>query len=633
MLRKVTLASGIWLGLIGGVVGLTLGVVGVYLFGPRLAELSWGGLTWYNYPGFHLPMPTLGLALLASVVLGAITSLIPAIKASRVNVLATLRGSRTEGLVRARTGVGALVLLVSGFGAIAASLLILLQARATGTDFQLRQLQTLLGVLIGLGGSIVSVIAFLVGTGWLLKLIRWVMSKLGSTSNYAGKDLLYNRKRYAPVIASVLTVTFVASFGASFFYGPTKAQYDFYQYQWLPGQAGVDYGVTPVGFDPSQTTLVAASLDDFWAGVPKKELLDSERKLIMSTGAFDSATIVESTIDVQNSMGTTNSDGTLAPQFDVPMPVVIYNPDKTCYYTGLSADSKEWLEAHAGGMSQSDMTLPAGCVAVEDPKRTIVVGDAKTLRAIIKESDSAAERTLANGGVILFNKVYDYSGKAKVSWLKPSDYSWVGHNLESASKTVALDSYVVSKIESNSFSFSAMVSPETARELGIKAYPTSLVVNYTGDIPSAAMDQLNGRNVYLSLSNGTGLLNPDGFAWTIILLAALFSLASTGIALGLSQIEARNDKRTLSAIGAPRSFRSRLVASQALALTLTGSMLGALTGLMLGAAMLNGIDSSVANYPWVQLGALVFGVPAIAALAFWLFTPRSLKYEVRQALD
>jgi predicted component of type VI protein secretion system len=54
---------------------------------------------------------------------------------------------------------------------------------------------------------------------------------------------------------------------------------------------------------------------------------------------------------------------------------------------------------------------------------------------------------------------------------------------------------------------------------------------------------------------------------------------------------------------------------------------------MLGAAMLNGIDASVANYPWVQLAALVFGVPAVAAAAFWLFTPRSLKYEVRQALD
>jgi putative ABC transport system permease protein len=633
MLRKVTLASGIWLGLIGGMVGLTVGVAAAFLFGPALAELSWGGLTWFNYPGFHLPLPILGLSLLASVVLGAVTSLIPAIKASKVNVLATLRGSRTEGQVRARTGVGAVVLLATGVGSIIGSLLILMQSRATGPDFQLMQLLILIGVLLGLGGAIVTVIAFLVGTGWILKLIRWIMSKLGSTANFAGKDLLYNRKRYSPVIASVLTVTFVASFIASFAYGPTKSQYDQYQYQWLPGQAGVDYGVRPVGFDESQITMTAASLEDFWAGVPKRELLESERKLVMSTGAFDSATIVESTIDVSNSMGTQNPDGTLAPQFDVPTPVVIYNPAATCYYTGLSPDSKEWLETHAEGMSQSDMKLPEGCVAVDDPKRTIVVGDSKTLRAIIKGTDSAAEATLANGGVVLFNKVYDYSGKAKVSWLKPSDYSWIGHNLANANKTVELESHVVTKIDSNSFAFSAMISTETAAQLGIKAYPTSLVVNYTGEIPSAAMDELNGRNVYLSLSNGTGMLNPDTFAWTIILLAALFSLASTGIALGLSQIEARTDKRTLSAIGAPRSFRARLVSSQALALTLTGSTLGALTGLMLGAAMLNGIDASVANYPWVQLAALVFGVPAVAALAFWLFTPRSLKYEVRQALD
>jgi putative ABC transport system permease protein len=144
---------------------------------------------------------------------------------------------------------------------------------------------------------------------------------------------------------------------------------------------------------------------------------------------------------------------------------------------------------------------------------------------------------------------------------------------------------------------------------------------------------LNGKNVYLDYSNGSGLLNPETFAWVIILIAALFSLASTGIALGLSQIEARSDKRTLSAIGAPRSFRARLVSIQALALTLTGSILGALTGLMLGAAMLNGMDSAMANFPWIQLAALVFGVPTVAAVGFWLLTPRSFKYEVRQALD
>lgn len=633
LLRKVTLASGVWLGLIGGIAGLSLGVSAAFSFGPSLAELTQGGRTWLNYPGFHLPVTMLGLALLASVVLGAITSLVPAIKASNVNVLATLRGSRTEGQVRIRSGVGALVMLTTGIGAILTSLFILLQAGSTGSDFELRQMLSLVGVLLGLGGSIVTVVSFMVGTGWILKLIRSVMSRLGSTANFAGKDLLFNRKRYSPVIASVLTVTFVASFVASFFYGPTKAQFDFYQYRWLPGQAGIQYSVIPEGFDTSRAGIDTVSAEDFWAGVPRREVVESERKLVMATGGFHSATIVNSTIDVQNSMGTIESDGTVAKQFDLPIPVVIYNPDATCYYTGLSPKSSEWLAERSGGLSQADMKLPAGCIAVENPSNTIVVGDASVLRAIIKDTDSTAEATLSAGGVVLFNSVYDYDGKARISWLKPSDYSWAGRNLNAATKTVELKSHVVGKISSNSFGYSAMISPETAAKYDIKAFPTSMVVNYTGEVPTAATDQLNSKNIYIEFANGTGLMNPDSFAWVIILFASLFSLASTGIALGLSQIEARTDKRTLSAIGAPRSFRARLVSSQAFALTVTGSILGALTGLMLGAAMLIGIDPTVANYPWLQLAALVFGVPMVAALAFWIFTPRSLKYETRQALD
>jgi putative ABC transport system permease protein len=633
LLRKVTLASGVWLGLIGGLIGLSIGVVGVFFFGPNLADYWSGGRNWYNYPGFHFPAANLGLALLAAVILGAITSLVPAIRASKVNVLATLRGSRAEGQVRLRSGVGALVLLLVGVSAIVASLLILIRSGGVGTDWQLKQALQLIGVLLGLGGAVVTIVSFIVGTGWILKAIRKVMSRFGSTANYAGKDLLYNRKRYSPVIASVLTVTFVASFIASFFYGPSKFNHDNYQYEWLAGQAGVEFWVSPTGFDQSDPNLKAVSSENFWAGVPKRDRVESDRKLILSTGAFDSATIIDTTVDVANSGGVTTSDGTIAPQFDVPMPYVVYNPERACYFTGLSPKSQEWLQSHVSSMTSSDMKEPAGCVGVEDPKRTIVVGDAKELNAILKGKNQAALDTLESGGVVLFNKLYDYSGEAKVSWLKPSDYSWTGRNLENATKTVALKSYLVNDINSNSFHYSSMISRETAAKLGIKAYPMSVVVNYTGDMPQSATDELNGRNIYLSYANGTGVQNPETFAWVIILLAALFSLASTGIALGLSQIEARTDKRTLSALGAPRSFRARLVSGQAFALTLTGSLLGAGTGLMLGAAMLNGMDSALAQFPWVQLATLVFGVPAIAAAAFWLFTPRSLKYEVRQALD
>ncbi len=633
LLRKVTLASGVWLGLIGGLAGLSIGVTGVFFFGPNLADVWSGGRNWFNYPGFHLPTVTLGLALLAAVILGAVTSLVPAIRASKVDVLATLRGSRAEGQVRIRSGVGALILLLVGVGAIIASLLILLRSGGLVGDYQLKQLFQITGVLLGLGGAVVTIISFIVGTGWILKAIRRVMSGFGSTANYAGKDLLYNRKRYSPVIASVLTVTFVASFVASFFYGPAKSGFDNYKYEWLPGQAGLEYAVSPTEFDQSAPTLKAVSAENFWAGVPKRDRVDSDRKLIMSTDAFDSATVIDTTVDVANSDGTTNSDSTIAPQFDVPTPFVVYNPDRACYYTGLSPKSQEWLQSHVSSMTSSDMKEPAGCVAVEDPKRTIVVGDSRELNAILKGKNQTALDTLENGGVVLFNKLYDYSGKAKVSWLKPSDYSWSAHNLENATKVVALKSYVVEKITSSSFHYSAMISRKTAANLGIEAYPMSVVANYSGGVPQAATDQLNGRNIYLSYANGTGVQNPEDFAWIVILLASLFSMASTGIALGLSQIEARTDKRTLSAIGAPRSFRVRLVSGQALALTITGSLLGAGTGLMLGAAILNGMDSSLAQFPWAQLATLVLGVPVVTAIAFWLFTPRSLKYETRQALD
>jgi putative ABC transport system permease protein len=633
LLRKVTLASGVWLGFLGGLLGLTVGVLVAYLFGEKIADVIQGGHNWPYYPGFHVPYQLLGIALLCSVLLGAATSLVPAIRASKVNILATLRGSRTEGTVRLRAGVGAAVILLAGVGLISASLLILISANGKQTDFMARQLLQIVGVLLGLGGAIITIVSFMVATGWVLVFVRKVLSRFGSIANFAGKDLLFNRKRYSPVIASVLTVTFLASFVASFFYGPTKYQSDNYNYQFLPGQAGKYFQVKPDGLDQSNPVLAAVSAEDFWNGVPKRELAESERKLILSTGSFDSATIIDTTIDIYASPGTTQGDGTLAPQFDVPTPTIIYNPDLMCYYTGLSPKSQEWQQSHITSMTQADMKEPAGCADLEMPNPTMVVGDVRELRSIIKTRDADAENVLDNGGVVLFNKAYNYSGVAKLSWIKPSNYGWSAHNLDSATKTVELPTKVIDKITSPSFAFGAMISRETAAKYGIKAYPMVILVNYQGEVPAATTDKLNARDVYLQYGNGTGILNPETFAWVIILLAGLFSLASTGIALGLSQIEARTDKRTLSAIGAPRSFRAKLVSIQALTLTLTGSILGALTGLMLGAAMLNGMDASMAKFPWTQLAALVLGVPTIAALAFWLFTPRSLKYEVRQALD
>ena len=633
VLRNVTIASGVWLGLIGGLFGLGIGIISEWLLGPSLLELIQGIHSWTDYPGFHIPLGMLCLALLGAVALGVATSLVPAIRASKVNILATLRGTRSETLVKLRTGLGALVLLAVGLGAILASFLILVASGKQIDNFPLRQTMQQFGILLGLAGAIVTIIAFIVGTGWVLRAIRALMSRMGTTANFAGKDLLFNRKRYAPVVASVLTVTFVASFAAAFFYGPTKYNFDNYNYRYLKGQGAVEFQVKPLNYNPASPNAKPASSADFWAGVPKLETVNSARETVLRTRAFKSATVVKSTIDILREMGTASpSSGAIPPRFDAPTPVIAFNPSAVCYSSYLTKAAQAWMQRHAQNLT-AGQNQPAGCVELYDPHRSLVVGGVSQLRAIIGARNAEAEATLRAGGAVVFNKAYISGTKAKLTWIKTSDYSWQGYDLGKATKTVSLDARLIPGIDSNSFAYNAIISEATASRYGIKAYPTSLLVRYEKPVPASVSDQLNGQGIYISYDNIDSVMNPENVAWIIVLLAGLFSLAATGIALGLSQIEARTDKRTLSAIGAPRAFRAKLVASQALALTLAGSILGAVTGITLGAGMLYGLEPIMAHFPLMQLAALVFGIPALAALGFWIFTPKSLRYEVRQALD
>lgn len=77
-----------------------------------------------------------------------------------------------------------------------------------------------------------------------------------------------------------------------------------------------------------------------------------------------------------------------------------------------------------------------------------------------------------------------------------------------------------------------------------------------------------------------------------------------------------------------------MVSRQALALTLTGALLGGGAGLLLGASLASSSSYEGSQVlPWAQLLSLLLGIPVAAALAFWVFTPRKLKFENRQALD
>jgi len=638
-LRKVTVASGVWLGLLGGLSGAALAAVFVWAFGPALLTQSFElQPSWQQYPGFHVPWALLIGIIIGSVILGALSSYLPARKASRVNILATLRGQRTESQVRARSGIGALLLLAGGVALIIACASLLFWANAQ-TSTNLGYVETLetykkIGVYGQIIGGFMAVLGFIVGRGWIISGLRQVLSQMGKKSNFAGRDLLFNRSRYAPVLSSVLVVYFLSAFVLGVSYGPMIGQQlELQRMQpYLPGQ--YEYNLLGRVYLPEvkDGDLTPKIVEDSW---PSDSYIAGAVNDFEQTKAFQKVAVIKSTLDYSsNGMWSHDQTGNFIDAFDVSSPHVILNPESLCYYVGSSPHNAEFLKTHKS-LTHADMNTPAGCSSGDDPKRTIVVGNAKTLGVIANRFDQKAVDTLNNGGVVLFNNLYDFGGIAKIRWAKESEYTYDDQfKIANVDRSEDLESYVIPGIDSPRFAYGAMISEATATKLGIKAFPVAIMGISEKPLSTSVTDALSNKGVYLESFRANAGYEPNTFAWFIALAAGAFALLSIGIALGLSQIEAAADKKTLAAIGAPRSFRAGMVARQALALTITGALLGGGAGLLLGISLASSSTYEGSNVlPWAQLLTLLLGIPLFASLAFWVFTPRKLAYEARQALD
>ena len=631
-LQNVTIASGIWLGLLGGLSGVVLGVLFVAFFGPAMVTQSLSVQPgWNEFPGFHVPWALLIVLVISSCVLGAISSYLPARKASRVNILATLRGQRTEGQVRARSGVGALILLLVGLAIVVLSSLLFTFAEGlpleSAADYETKGLLQRLAVYGQLAGGIVSVIGFMVGRGWILRGIRAVMSLLGKRFKFAGRDLQFNRSRYAPVLSSVLVVYFVGSLILSVSFGPMQKQvlYQAKQQEFLRGQYNYTF---PVNINNEQTP------EAYFQAVPDQKRAEYSRDLIDQTKAFTSVAIVSATPNFLYGYGinTRDVEGNLLEAFNLTLPHVIFNPDVVCSYQPFSSHYESYLKKQQDNQNVQNLENdPPGCVNVIDLNRTIVVADTATLRIITDRVDSAAEKTLNDGGVVVLSSLYDFHGTAKIRWTKELEYS-MENNFDTthASRSEDLKSYVIPNITSSMPRYGAIISPETAARLGIEAYPLAVLANSKAPISTEVTDSMMSKGIWFERYADQ---DPEGLAWIITWAAGLFVLLATSIALGLSQIEAASDKRTLAALGAPKSFRARMVASQAFALTFTGALLGGGVGIAVGLTLVMSASMSDFALPMNQLLCLFVGIPVLAACMFWAFTPRKLNFASRQSLD
>ena len=168
-----------------------------------------------------------------------------------------------------------------------------------------------------------------------------------------------------------------------------------------------------------------------------------------------------------------------------------------------------------------------------------------------------------------------------------------------------------------------ILSTATAARLGLAAVDRGNFVITTDRVPTADEEDRAtaalGTLGSMRVERGYGAPYLPGFL-ALIGGAGLVTLAGGAISVSLSAAEGRADLATLAAVGAPPRRRRGLAMVQAALVAGLGAGLGVLLGATIGAMIMSGLDTYPLVVPWATVLAVGFGVPALGVLIVGLAT-------------
>lgn len=250
-----------------------------------------------------------------------------------------------------------------------------------------------------------------------------------------------------------------------------------------------------------------------------------------------------------------------------------------------------------------------------DGPRVLAVGDTTTLAVIVGRAASPAEAaTLRDGGAVVFDPTAAAGDRTLLA--RPA----TGQALD-------VRSVVAVPGPGRSGLADALITPDTARRLGLPTGPAGLVID-PGRRPSTA--ELAAANAVLLAAQAAAATPPaDPMVLTVaadpsparssgpmfLLLAAisgLVTLAASAVAVGLAGSELRGDLTTMVAAGATPRFRRRIAAAQAGVIVGSGAVLGTAVGLLPAAGYVGYNNAVDWHTPWVPLLLTVVVGPVLA---------------------
>ncbi|MEV5783161.1 FtsX-like permease family protein [Streptomyces sp. NPDC048448] len=578
-IRAIVVSGGLVIGGVAAVTGTVLGLVLTLVLRARLEEYAGS-----RFGGIVLrPAELVGAAALAMLT-GLIAAIVPAVNASRQNVLSALTG---------RPGTRKATRLLPAAGVVAVCL----------------------GAMIAVYGSVHSGSAYIVAGGsaiaelGLVALTPLIVGGFGRLGRWlalaprlALRDAVRHRSRTAPAVAAVLAA--VAGTVAIATYSASQHQQDQDAYI-----ARAPRGVLAVSLPSRQGRDLDAVRDSVEKIVPVRERADVFR-LSVADRICDAYSPQPGCGSVEPVRPTVN----VCPTTD-PDAVRRLSPSQ------VQALADDWR-------CKGDPTTPALV-----PEQGILIGGPTVLRALGVE-DPAAREALAHGKAVLFDRTLNSHGSLRLR-VTP-DQS------KTANTVKALPAQVSS---AQAYGVKVLMSQRAAESLGLKAVPLGTYFT-TSRMPSGSQQQelkhdvaKLGIDAHVYLERGYTSKN-SLIQTALAVFAGLVTIGAAGVATGLAQADAEADLRTLAAVGAPSRIRRTLSGLQCGAIAMMGVVLGTAAGILpavalrridrqqaLAIARQAAIDSPGALHvdvpvvvPWTTLGMLLVLVPLGATLLAALIT-------------
>jgi putative ABC transport system permease protein len=582
-LRRIVLADGIVLGIVGAVAGVLVGVAAAFVARPWFEEL----VVHQRAGGYRVfPLALAGITAIA-VLTGLLAALVPAFIAARQDVIAALAGRR--GVIRSRKRWVVLGLIMVGGGAALA---------AVGAWKVSAGLVTF--------GLIVAELGLVLCTPALIGLIARTGRVLPLASRIALRDTARNRAAAAPAISAVMAAV-VGSITLGIVLGGESARTNAMYIPNLPlGYAALTQD--SMGPDQRPEPLGPAVLD----------------------GAARKALPVSNSAPVSRIVCPSSANGGLNCMIFPEIP-----KDRLCPYEfgeRPSAELREKLLRDERCVSQGSRITVTGNLST-------VVDDGTALPQLtgLQGAELArAAQTLRDGGVVAANPLLVNDGKVT---LIGTTFRDTGQPEE---QRVTVPGYALPGSRSVDL---LIIGPGAVKKLGYEVVPLGIVIATSRMPTDAEVDAFRAAGDALNAGYWGSVERPlnqnEDLTLLILAIAAgVIALGAAAIATGLAAVDGRADLATLAAVGASPGLRRRLSLNQSGVIAGLGSVLGALAGLGAGVAVLAAYNRDLSQHwppevlypitmPWSSLLIAVLVVPVVAMLGAGLLTRSRLPIERR----